>query len=69
MSTYTTALMTPRQADDFIAAFDAEIGTETETTDDGEGQQSVTCFELTPGEVLKSARIFRRVTTAKAEVL
>jgi hypothetical protein len=53
MKTYTTGLITGHQADDFIEWFDAEIGTETDTTDHKDGTFSVTCFELKPSEVRK----------------
>lgn len=63
MSQYTTPLMTPHQADEFIAAFDAAIGTETETTD-SDGLQSVTCFELEGAEVSKAKRLAAKAMEA-----
>lgn len=67
MATYQTQPMSGKQADDFIAAFDSAIGTETETDRD-ESQNppafTVTCFELNKGEVAKCKRLEAKVTGA-----
>ena len=69
MTQYTTPAMTPRQADDFIAAFDAAMGTETETDDHDAGLQTVTCFELEAGEVAKARRLAKKSMEAHPAAL
>lgn len=68
MLTYTTDTMTGKQADDFAALFDKEIGTEHEIDGDA-GEYSVTCFELTSAEVAKCRRIENRIAAEFDQLL
>jgi len=52
MYSYSTGILTAKQADDFISWFDSAIGTETQTDQDGDTFY-ITCFELEKNEVSK----------------
>lgn len=61
MITFETNIMTGHQVDEFISQFDDAIGTKTQTNDHGDGQFSVTCFELDSSELAKAHRIERKI--------
>lgn len=56
MADYTAHMLTGYQADELISWFDQEIGTENEIDDHGDGQFSVTFFEMTTEEKRKLKR-------------
>jgi len=62
MEVYSTQIMTIGQADDFLDWFDKNIGTETETDEDGDDRASVTCFELTSKEVAMCRNMENEIT-------
>lgn len=61
MRTYQTGKLTGLQADEFVGAFDAAIGTESDTTKYDDDEFIVTCYELTANEVSKCRTIENKI--------
>lgn len=69
MDAFETVSMTAPICTRFLVWFDANIGTDREINDSGDGRKYVVCFEMTPAEFRRTAEKHMELTGKKGYAL